>query len=429
MNTRVLFIAVVVSVFMFLSCKNKGNGDNQNSSLELVVKNSLDQPYNNALIEMDLATIKKQLPQFNQEGYFVMADSALPFQINPGYQEKKAKLVFLMDLKPNQEQQVWIKKKNNAANEVEFEKRTAAEISIKQGGEWKKVTKKNGKKQYEYQGGTFKNIDYLRVPNEHTDHSFFIRYEGPGWESDKVGYRFYLDWRNAVDIFGKKTTDMVLHQVGQDGFDSYHENQSWGMDILKVGSSLGIGAVGFWDGTSANRVAITDSVTCKIEKSGLVQSIIATSYFGWQFNEAHKTDLNVFTSIHAGSRLTMQELTVENQLKNICTGIVKHDEGELFKSDNQDKEWGYVATFGNQSLNEDNMGMVVFYRNDDLIKVTDDEHSHVVVLKPKNGKITYAFAATWEKDVDQINSAEKFLKYLNIKLKQLNNKPKLMLKK
>jgi len=69
---------------------------------------------------------------------------------------------------------------------------TYAEISIKEGGEWQ------GR---EYEGGEFKNVDTLTVPENHTDHSWFIRYEGPGWENKQVGYRLYLDWRNAIDIF------------------------------------------------------------------------------------------------------------------------------------------------------------------------------------------------------------------------------------
>ncbi len=110
------------------------------------------------------------------------------------------------------------------------------------------MTKQNGNQQYEYQGGEFKPVGKLLVDEKHTDHSFDIQFEGPGWESDKIGYRIYLDWRNAIDIFGKKTDAMVLHNVGLDGFDSYHEMQDWGVDILKVGSALGIGTLAFWDG-------------------------------------------------------------------------------------------------------------------------------------------------------------------------------------
>src|SRR5690606_9921803 len=101
------------------------------------------------------------------------------------------------------------------AERPELEKLTQAEISRKTGGEWQDK---------KYIGGTFENVAELTPPPQYTDHFEFIRYEGPGIESDKVGYRIYLDWRNGFDIFGKKTADMVLQDVGQDGYQSYHED-------------------------------------------------------------------------------------------------------------------------------------------------------------------------------------------------------------
>ena len=97
-------------------------------------------------------------------------------------------------------------------------------------------------------GGSFKNVNHVTNPPQYTDHSEYIRYEGPGIESDMAGYRVYLDWRNGFDIFGKTTPGLVLQDVGQDGYDSYHEMSDWGADILKVGQSLGMGGYGYWDG-------------------------------------------------------------------------------------------------------------------------------------------------------------------------------------
>src|SRR5690606_24347117 len=122
----------------------------------------------------------------------------------------------------------------------EFKKQTQAEISHKVGGEGQDNVNV---------GGTLENVDELTPPPQYTEHSEFIRYEGPGRESDKVAYRFYLDWRNGFDIFGKKIPDMVLQNVGQDGYQSYHEPADWGMDLLKVGKSLGAGGYGFWNGS------------------------------------------------------------------------------------------------------------------------------------------------------------------------------------
>ena len=184
----------------------------------------------------------------------------------------------------------------------EYKKLTQAELSYKTGGEWKNR---------EYLGGAFKNVEYLRVPPEHKDHSWFIRYEGPGWESDKVGYRFYLDQRNATDVFGKKTSEPVLQQVGLEDFETYHHMQPWGMDVMKVGSSLGIGSIGAIVNGSAIRVEKTDSVTCRIPENGNVYSSILTQYYGWKIG-SKKHDVQSHISIHAGTRLTHQVLTITN---------------------------------------------------------------------------------------------------------------------
>ncbi len=113
-----------------------------------------------------------------------------------------------------------------------------AELSVKEGGKWQNN---------EYIGGTFKNVNQLTIPAEHTDHSYYIRYEGIGLENNQIGYRLYLDWRNATDIFGKKVNTLVLPEVGQDGFESYHNDASWGQDILKSGRTIGIGSYGRYD--------------------------------------------------------------------------------------------------------------------------------------------------------------------------------------
>src|SRR5690606_26548336 len=99
---------------------------------------------------------------------------------------------------------------------AKLSKRTQAEISIKQGGQW--VSRNDGSGYQNYEGGQFVNVDAVRVPDYYTDHSNWIRYEGPGIESDLVGYRIYLDGRNGFDIFGKSVPEPVLQNVGLDGY-------------------------------------------------------------------------------------------------------------------------------------------------------------------------------------------------------------------
>ncbi len=336
---------------------------------------------------------------------------SIPFQlIDSDKDGSNDHLNFLLDFAPNET------KKINFSDlitpeEIDFPKRTQAEISRKENGEWK---------DREYLGGSFKNVAHLKVPPEHTDHSWYIRYEGPGWESDKVGYRFYLDWRNANDIFGKRTEDMVLQNVGQDGFDSYHELSEWGMDILKVGESLGLGSIGMWVNGKAERVAKTESLESEIIANGNIFSEVRTNYHGWEINNT-KLDLISDLSIQAGSRMTHQKLTLDGNVENICTGIVKLPDTEMFDFSQVGKTgWGYIATYGPQSLNNDLLGMAILFKNEDLIEITEDEHSHVVVLMPKHKSLDYYFLAAWELEDEGIKTKDEFINYLNESIERLN---------
>ncbi len=129
------------------------------------------------------------------------------------------------------------------------------------------------------------SIQY-RVPAVHVDHDALFQHEGPGWESDKIGYRFYLDARNRVDIFGKKVPDMVLNTVGLHDLvanhnESYESMMEWGMDNFNVGTSLGIGSIAMQDGTDILTVSKTDSVFCVIAANGPVRSDVHATYYGW----------------------------------------------------------------------------------------------------------------------------------------------------
>ncbi|MEQ8238976.1 MAG: DUF4861 family protein [Cyclobacteriaceae bacterium] len=292
-----------------------------------------------------------------------------------------------------------------------FQKRTQAEISTAVGGAWK---------ERKYLDGTgFKNVDFLSVPKAHTDHSWYIRYEGPGWENELVGYRFYLDWRNATDIFGKKVDTLVLQQVGQDGFDSYHEEEDWGMDILKAGKSLGIGSIGrINDEGVVEHFKKTDSVTCEITRNGYLSSSIETNYYGWD-TSAGKCDLKSTLKINSGDRATIHKVSFGNEADNFCTGVVKHPAGEFFQASAD--EWGYIATFGAQTLFNDNLGMAIFYKTDQLLKVdTADAYNQLLVFKPTES-LEYQFLGAWEKEPNGIQTKEAFETYLNKKLTALHS--------
>ena len=367
-------------------------------------------------VVIPVSDIQGIYPQFNAFSFIVLAEQGdslkkVPCQaVDSDADGQKDQIRFMAQLSADSVESFMIRFSNDSTRIPDYPSRSHAELSVKKGGYFE-----NNK----YIGGSFHSIDSLRVPGQHTDHSFYIRYEGPGWESDLVGYRFYLDWRNAVDIFGKKTTDMVLHQVGQDGFDSYHEMSDWGMDILKVGESLGIGSLGMWHHNRAERVAQTDSIICVIQEDGPIYSRIQTRYYGWQLGD-EKFNLISNLSISAGSRMTWHQADIQGKPENLCTGLVKHENTSMVQQ-NTSGEWGYLYTFGQQSLSNDQLGMAIVFPKNQVSRFDTDEHNHVVVFKPEKDQLKYGFLSAWEQDQDSIKTESEFEMYLKQVCEQLSN--------
>lgn len=405
-------MALGVALVAALTCAKSDLERDYPKWVVLHVQNPTAFPRSDEPVTLDISRIKEKAQDFNPMAHVLLcAETEIASQADDldgdGQPEN---ITAVLDLPASGKRLLHLRYAPKGSRERTYQKRTQAELSVKTGGEFV------GRK---YVGGHFVNVRSLRVPPEHTDHSEFIRYEGPGWESDLVGYRFYLDWRNAIDVFGKKVPKMALHEVGQDGFESYHQMADWGMDILKVGESLGIGSLGMWVDGKAHRVGVTDSVMCEVVLNGPVRSLIRTRYFGWKVG-GKSYDLVSELVIVAGSRITTHQVHISAEAPNVCTGIVKDPSAELLRS-GIEGSWAYMATYGRQSLAGDSLGLAVLFRTHDFAGYAEDEYSHVVVLRPESGRLTYAFLAAWEGEPSGIKTKAQFLKYLDDTVERLAN--------
>jgi len=287
-----------------------------------------------------------------------------------------------------------------------------AELSVKEGGKWQNN---------EYIGGTFKNVTQLTIPSEHTDHSSYIRYEGIGLENNQIGYRLYLDWRNATDIFGKKVNTLVLPEVGQDGFESYHNDASWGQDILKSGRTIGIGSYGRYDEQNdfVETFKIVKSTTAKVENE-TDQSFATIDYKGWK-TWGKAVDLQSKLTIFNRDRFVKVDLNVSEAISGLCTGIVAFKDIPMKQKTSKNKKWGYIATYGTQTLakKEDNLGIAVFYPIENFSQYVEAKSTHIVVFK-KNKNASYYFLGAWSQETNGIKSEEEFYKDLDKKLEILD---------
>ena len=303
---------------------------------------------------------------------------------------------------------------NAQEKKVSTKSKVHAEISVKQDGKWEG---------HKYIGGNFKNVQSLKLAKEHTDHSFDIRFEGPGFENRHIAYRLYLDWRNAIDLFGKFSDTIVLPKIGLDGFDSYHEKCVWGSDILKVGKGMGIGSIGRFVNNEVLHFNNVDSTFVKIENAKK-QSSVYVNYFGW--NTANeKMDLKSKLTVFPDEYFVKHTITASKSTQGICTGIVKLKNLEVIKAESTNKKWAYIATYGAQSMFSDNLGMAIFYETASVENVIEGVDDHLLVFKPTIAPISFYFLGAWEKEKAGLKTKEEFIAYLNKKLIVLNKTSKL----
>ena len=302
----------------------------------------------------------------------------------------------------------------------EWSNRAHAEVSHKVDGHWE------GRR---YIGGEWLSVDVLTPPAQHTDHSEFVRYEGPGIESDKIGYRVYLDERNGFDIFGKRSPELALHQVGLEDFEAYHHPADWGMDVLKVGDSLGMGGFAAWLGDSWLPVSAVSGWTTTIEADGPLEASFTTRYHDWTLPE-QITQLQSRLTMNGGSRLVHVELNADNMPERMAAGLVKHADTKLLQGslDITGQAWSYLATWGAQSLDGGNLGMAVFVRRKDVQQFAEDDNNQLVVLKPHGDKLDYYFAASWDKEPDGITSEAAFQTWLEQTAERLTIKSRVQVK-
>jgi hypothetical protein len=165
----------------------------------------------------------------------------------------------------------------------------------------------------------------------------FQRYQtdGPSWENDKVGFRHYLDGRNAKDVFGKRVSYMSPETVGINragaAEDNYHVMEEWGRDVMAVQNSIGIGGVAMLKRDSLMRLGVTvnDSVnnvektTFRIITEGPVRSVINFKYFNWKpVNRSYNVDetTSIWPGMYAYNN-TVKVSGLEGD-ENLLIGIV-----------------------------------------------------------------------------------------------------------
>jgi len=389
-------IATILAILLSVACTDStdtqdpstsvAGSDTQDALAWINISNPSDQQRIDQSLFVDLDLLGISSGDTTESLVFQMAEEYDPSQlVDLDGDGSKDHALLVMDLAPAEMVRLDLIKSTTPVDPPAA--RTHAEIGVKVGGHWEEQL---------YVGDVFQDVESVTPPEQYTDHSEYIRYEGPGIESDKVGYRVYLDWRNGFDIFAKAEYGLHLSNVGLDGYDSYHELSDWGMDVLKVGDAVGIGGFGIWRDGAIERVSDVQQHSARIIEDGPLYSAFAIDYLGWNTG-AEVVDLTAQLAMVAGSSLVKVDINTATSIDQLAIGIVKHEETQLLQGsiDITGEAWSYIATLGPQSLDGRSLAMFILFQREDFSDYIEDELNQAVLLALSNGKLQYYFGSQW----------------------------------
>lgn len=321
------------------------------------------------------------------------AAESIPYQLDDLNKDGKSDELFLqLDFDANEAKTIVI---SETKNKPEFEKLTDAVLKVRETPDSESMQV----------GDDFEEVEFYPIPADLKQDNGLVFLEGPAWESDLVGYRFYIDNRTRFDIFGKTTNELVLKDIS----GNYHEVGDWGADVLAVGSSLGMGSPAVLTSDGLRTIDTVNEKYIEVIADGPIRSIIKTTYTGWDLPE-NSVDIIMNLEIHAHHRYTKLSIenTSEELLENLTTGLVKHPTPPGVNTKESDQAL-LVYSWGNHSYFDDLLGKALLVPNKFNPTIDEvNESSYLVTMSSPDGYFEYYILAAWE--MEPQNSSLKSLK-------------------
>ncbi|WP_300601442.1 DUF4861 domain-containing protein [Niabella sp.] len=385
------FLAIAVAVGVAVSAQTK--------AIEIVNPSAIERK--DELVVLKRAWIKRKLPALKDAQYLVITDKKTPQLVQFDDLDGDGvwdEAILLLNLAPKQKRVLSVAPSDHPA-------------AIKA------VVRAYVRQKHRLPDGSFGNnvmtdtMPYNNIPTDFSKQQLppYLT-EGPAWENDRVGFRKYFDVRNANDIWGKRVSYMVLDEVGAHPGNSYHNLSDWGMDILKVGKSLGAGALALRTTVNGKDTLIrfgrnVQQVVYRELSSGPLRSVFEIRYKNWQYLPgAAPINVTEQISIWGGQYFFENKVTFSNLPANasLVTGTIDF----FSKQDYKINRLGIAGlyTYDRQSENKDQLGLGILTAAANVkgwghitAQNTDVTNVFTLDMKASAGKpVVYRYYVGWE---------------------------------
>lgn len=234
---------------------------------------------------------------------------------------------------------------------------------------------------------------------------------GTMWESEYVGFRIYMDHRQSIDLYGKKTLQLELDST------NFYSNADWmakgyGEDILFCGPSISAGA---FRGVVEGKLATIDKVSARgqrIVNAGPDTVVVEVWDKDWQINGKTLQMTQRYTML-SGHRDVQVDIYIEGGSDSYvyATGVQKlemENHGFCFPEPGKHLPKGKSALVGSWGRNVpdkahpeliEGVGIGVTVPAQYLVGTEEDDLNYLCYVHPVNGHIRYHLAVAAEMEI------------------------------
>jgi len=229
-----------------------------------------------------------------------------------------------------------------------------------------------------------------------------VGHHGPAIENEWVAYRFFFNHSTSVDVYSKCKPGLELKQYEWYPSVEQQKNGS-GVDMYKVGETVGLGGVQLWDG---EKIIFPDPVKTRIARVGKGKS---SSWMEMESKgipyKGDTIDITVKVTVFSGKRDALVEAEELNGKRiQFVTGINYHPENKVITGDKYTIVWGVHPE--DVALHPVDLGAAIIINPDDFAKHIDDGQQILFISKPTSKLQTHITSASSMEE--EINTLDKF---------------------
>jgi hypothetical protein len=242
------------------------------------------------------------------------------------------------------------------------------------------------------------------------------------WENDLCAYRMYgpalakENPSNGVDLWVKRTNELIVNELYEGELkngQSYHVDHGHGLDLYKVGHTLGVGGIApYFDG----KLLVGNHFNhYKVIEVGPLRTTFKLIYDSVKIGtQLYKQELTI--TANAGSIMNKGVVTYSGLVQNmeLAAGIYLHDGKGTLKQNVANGTSAYAEEAVSDAKIPSGRNYVGFYIPAKVNAAkTESEHGLMISSYKAGDTFTYYFGGGWSKwgystDEDWFNAVNKF---------------------